>query len=145
MKGLTDRERILALEAQVAELTEELEGWRARAAEVAAHAAADTREFQAMEAMARHLRGKRAPGQVVRLLLYLMDHAGQVCRNETLLLAIRADEDTDLALVKVVLHYLRSALTGLGLPQAVITVWGVGYAMSPQAAAAIRERLGMAS
>lgn len=64
------------------------------------------------------------------VLLYLMEHAGEVIPKETLLKRVwKTDFERDPNVVNVYLSYVRKKLERLGLPQPIETVHGAGIRM----------------
>lgn len=137
----TDRERVLQLEARVAELEDELAAWRANDADEGDDEAAALRlnavtgVLRAVIANARGVRnGVRGSA---RLLIHLLDRPGRLCRHAELLAAVSTKEDALPTGVNVRMCSLRHALRRMGFPSAITTVWGEGYVLDAAAAPAI--------
>lgn len=139
-RPLTDRERVLALEARVAELEAELAAWRGNAAEDADDEAAVLR-LEVVTGVLRAVIGPRgvrngARGSA-RLLIHMLERPGRLCRHAELLAAVSRKEDALSTGVNVRMCTLRFALRRMGFPEAIKTVWGEGYALDAAQAPAI--------
>lgn len=142
----TDRERILQLEAKNAELTAELEAYRANDRDAAANSAAVLRWAGVADRLRPHLpdRYRHHAPQTARLLIYLMDHADQLARHFDLGQAIILNEDNDAPeqSAKVAVSWARSTLPSLGLADVQIrTVYGDGWVLQRADAARLRAVL----
>lgn len=138
-RPLTDRERCLHLEARVAELEEELAAWRGNARDAG-------RDQQSLEREARLqqlLRGTgcHSTGCSSRLLLGLMARPGRPISYGVLSGLVAKDEDVTPHIVNVAVCHARKALRSWGLPGRIENIWGKGYAMTPDLAAALAAKL----
>lgn len=138
-RPLTDRERILQLEAKNAELTEELEAYRANADHEVRWAREQGRIHRVAKALRKAMvKTPRAPG-LARVLLDLLAHPGMVRTKAQIYYAYQPTAQElpdDLKLVDVVICHLRKA-TGFA---AIETVWGHGWLVPFEQAAALRFR-----
>lgn len=137
----------MALEAENAQLREELAAWKAYGGGRGGHRAGPLeREDRVKKALKAAVAGQpvRAAGQATRLLIHLIDHPGRIVSYDHVLALITDNEDAELTLVKVVAWQLRKALRAIGHSEALETVWGAGYRLNAAAAPAIAKALGVA-
>lgn len=130
----TDRERVLLLEARVAELEEELACWRGNQADDADERVRMERAIAIKARLQRY--DRRCAFCATNILIRLMDEPGVTFTKQQLLDASRhpgapSDHEPDLKIVDVQVNFLRRALDGVGLRPAIETVWGIGYRTSP--------------
>ena len=146
MRAETDRERVLRLEAENAQLREELAAWRAYERDDADDDAALEREAllgRRLQDLGLMHAGRR---QIARLLLYLLERPGRLVTGRQIkarLCGARAEEVRD-TYPKVIISLTRTTLDLIGHRAAIITVWGSGWILDPDAAPAIRKALGLA-
>lgn len=149
MTALTDKQRILQLEAQVSELTQEVQAWRASDREGTLQSAASVRE---MDIRSRILSLRPASvgtghgygGVVTRLLIAMMDRPGKLFSKAELykMVVLDPNGDTDIKIVDVRITQVRHLLEWCGLSRAgVETVWGKGYRMRCEAAELLKAAL----
>lgn len=125
-RPLTDRERVLQLEARVAELEEELAAWRVQGRVADAKGDALARLYRLGEAMRPHVPHHGA--MAARLVAYLLARPGRVCAGGEIGEAIALGETIDPdRLAKVGVAQARRGLSSLGLSDVIRTVWGQGY------------------
>jgi DNA-binding response OmpR family regulator len=130
-RPLTDRDRILQLEAANAELRAEVEAWRANANDQGLAEVAWEREETARRFLGHG-------GQAAVLLCLLIDSPGRILSPETILSAVgwKGDEygnPRNQASVRVL--QLRRALAAVGWPDAVQNAWRRGYYITASTAA----------
>lgn len=145
-RPLTDRERCLQLEARVAELEEELSAYKAledqeaRWAREAGRLHRVSKELRRLAGPKNHLARSRGHG-MARVLLDLLAHVG-MCRSPVQIYnaynPAAADVPDSLKVVGVMIHYTRQVVGHA----AIETVWGQGYLVPFEQAAALRARIG---
>lgn len=140
---LTDHDRLLAAEARVAELEGELVAIKAAAQ---AEALSDARAFEEFR-VARALRQliPESPGvpATARLVIFLLAHAGRLCRMDALLRAVATSDNVASNIVSARICYLRRALRMLGHGKAIVTVRHQGFVLEAAAAPLIAAALGI--
>ena len=143
------------LRRQLRERDEELEAWRGNRRD----ANAEEARSQRVERYRALLRGSGAAISAIGMLLLLVDRAGSVIRNDSLLIASRegsawlAADEVCTNVVSVQLWKLRRGLRRLAasgrLPEGfggasggIETHWAVGYSLTIENAAALRQLAG---
>lgn len=147
--NVTDRQRIMELEAQVSELTEEVLAWRASEREGTLQSAASTREME-IRSRVLSLRpvlvgtGHGYGGVVTRLLIAMMDRPAKLFSKAELykMVVLDPNGDADIKIVDVRITQVRHLLEWCGVARTgVETVWGKGYRMLPEAADRLKALL----
>lgn len=141
-RPLTDKERILHLEAQVASLTEELDAWRANHRDDANAIVRLDRWSTARNWLRQH--GHKAATSGADLLICFLQTPGRLLPFARLIDALGRDADALLDLrasVSVEIWKLRRALEVAGYAGAVRNVWGQGYVFEASVAREIEMRL----
>lgn len=140
----TDRDRMLAAEARVAELEEELEAWRANDRRIIHDGDKAMRAFRLAERVRPFLKSPylgHAP-QVARTLIFLLDHAGTIQPVDRLGDAVSTREiDGPNRLGAIAVTWTRAVLSQLGFEGALRNSYGQGYMIEAEVAAAIKARL----
>lgn len=134
---MTPDQEVIALRRQVRELTEELEEYRRGPMR---DERSQLRAFKARRAL-----GVRAVCPMgTRMILTLIDRAPQIVSNWELhqVLSPRADE-TDPKVVQVIVSRARKGLRAHGVT--IDTAWGIGYSISRETAAKLRQLIGEAT
>jgi DNA-binding response OmpR family regulator len=143
---LSDRARIQQLEAQVADLTEELEAWRGFDGDAERRAKNDEREARVRTRIMR-LKPAHRPcmygGVVVRLLLHFIDHPDRLHRRETLLDVVAGEGSESLPkVVDVRVSHARDVVAFAGFDRTMIeTHWGRGYRITAANAELLKAAL----
>lgn len=122
------------LQRRNAELELELSEWRAQ----------DRGHREALETIERCVRIKDLLGLSparARVLIALIDHAGNVQTKDRLLHVCADDEDALPKMVDVHVCAIRAALTRAGFDGAIETVWGYGHRMSMAMASRLKSWL----
>ncbi len=141
-RPLTDRERVGALEAENAQLREELNAYRA-------NERGDTRSDEDLrrEVAIRRFLGMRAQPNARNvgagpsaILLHLIDRAGHTVSREVLY-GLRHDQDGNSRVIDVQVCTLRRALEAHGHPDAITSVWGRGYMLDRDVAERLRREV----
>lgn len=137
----TDKERVLVLEAKVAELQAELSAWRANDREEMAEADRAQRVAAVVLRLKERFGRNRGYGAgPVRVLLELLDNPGRLRTRRQLIIASRPQRDVDEvepAMADVYVVALRRLLRGYGFPDAIATVRAVGWRLDRAQAPAI--------
>lgn len=128
-------ERCDLLAAELAQMKDELAEWRRQASEgrsVVVHG----------EVRDRWSRALRLAPLLSQAVILLVERQGRVVSYDAIARATCVHYD-DLAApstsAKVTVHKVRRAMEAIGISDAIETVWGVGYRMRPNAAAALRR------
>lgn len=144
----TDKEVIVQLRAQVADLTEEVEAWRAHDRDGAKAAITTQREAEVRSRVLALKPSSRAGvgfgGAIIRLLIVFMDNPGRLLTKHEIYKLIVSDVDAerDTKTVDVRVCHVRHVLQWCGLPRTgVETVWGRGYRLQTDAAERLKEVL----
>lgn len=134
---VTREDELTALRRRVNELELEIAEWRRQAADRALTVAQADRVARLRQALVL----SAAPA---RMLEALLARAPKMVSKAALFEAAGSDPDrTALAVVDVQVCRIRAALERRGLPGAIETIWGAGYAIPADQALAIREGLGL--
>lgn len=128
-------ERCDLLAAELAQMKDELAEWRRQASEersVVVHG----------ELRDRWSRTLRLAPLLSQAVILLVEREGRAVRYDAIARATCRHFD-DLAdpctSAKVTVHKVRRAMAAVGINDGIETVWGVGYRMHPNAAAALRR------
>lgn len=147
--NVTDRQRIMELEAKVSDLTEEVEAWRAHDRDGAKAAITTQRETEVRSRVLALKTSARAGvgfggAAIIRLLIVFMDNPGRLLTKYEIYKLIVSDVDAerDTKTVDVRVCHVRHVLQWCGLPRTgVETVWGHGYRLLPDAAERLKAVL----
>jgi hypothetical protein len=142
-RPLTDRDRLWALEAENAELREELAAYKANErGDVVAQ------EYLRREAAIRRFLGHgRGPSGrytgvgPAAILLHLIDRAGSPVSTQALFNIRLGAEDANSRVIDVQVCSLRRALERNGYSDAIVTMRGRGYMLEPWAADRLRREV----
>lgn len=140
---VTDHDRILVLQARVAELEAIVAAYEANALEDAEDEARAVAVFKAARALRPLCADQSSVPGVARLALHLLARPGQLCRYRALGAAVspRGLPLSNVAAARV--FQLRYALRAIGFGAALLNVRGEGYVLAAEAAPLIAERLGI--
>lgn len=135
--------RCQALQAELAQAREELAAWRA-------HSDDTVQDDQALARLARWQAALGLTLSQAMILIALVDRKGapmsRPALNAVLSRRPGADHDRDVedSVVQAFVCRLRQQLAHEGLGQPIQTVWGLGYAIAVESAAALKARVGEA-
>lgn len=135
-----DRARILELEAENAELREELAAWRANDKETVRRDQDLLRQEALRQLFKPGMQGRRCNGSgLARLAMAFMARPGHVFSREALIEVITDPERAPcIKRADVEVCNLRRVLRGINAPVEIVSVWGMGYSMTPAGAARLR-------
>lgn len=128
-------ERCDRLAAELAQMKDELAEWRRQASEessVVVHG----------EVRDRWSRTLRLPPMLSQAVILLVEREGRAVGYEAIARATSrhyGDLAAPSTSAKVTVHKVRRAMKAAGVSDGIETVWGVGYRMRPNAAAALRR------
>ncbi len=131
---ITDRDRLVAAEARIAELEQELDAWRGNAAQEAVNEVICARINAMRQTLknAYRLAGGQQPAQILMKLLsrpnyvFSRDALLQVTRTQK----SRGPEERLPSIIAVRLSHLRKALDILGFPGVIESLDGAGWFIS---------------